>query len=126
MLCILSPYAENEVILITGASRGIGLATARLLAEKGYHVYATARQLQNLPTIGNLFFLKMDVTSSDMVIESEKTIHVMLEEKPHLCYQTSKIVQEQVGLKLKELSGDDYFNLEKPNLEKLIKTYNHQ
>ena len=42
------PQIESKkVVLITGCSRGIGLATAELLANKGYVVYATARTLSS-------------------------------------------------------------------------------
>jgi hypothetical protein len=34
----------NEVCLVTGASTGLGREIAKLLAEKGYKVYVTARQ----------------------------------------------------------------------------------
>lgn len=34
----------NKIILITGASSGIGLITAELLSDKGYTVYGTARK----------------------------------------------------------------------------------
>lgn len=36
--------AHTSVILITGASTGIGLATAKLLAAHRYHVFGTSRQ----------------------------------------------------------------------------------
>lgn len=62
------------VVLLTGASQGIGLATATLLAQKGYKVYATCRYCKNakellelakrIPTI---IPLELDVTSTASV-----------------------------------------------------------
>ncbi len=37
---------ENKVVLITGSSTGLGLKTSVLLAQKGYKVYATMRNLE--------------------------------------------------------------------------------
>src|SRR6185436_11407873 len=34
----------SQTILVTGASSGIGQATARLLAERGFRVFGTARK----------------------------------------------------------------------------------
>ena len=35
--------SDNRVLLVTGASRGIGAATARLAAERGYRVAVNYR-----------------------------------------------------------------------------------
>ena len=40
---IITPDLRDKVALVTGASRGIGYATARALAKAGAHVVAVAR-----------------------------------------------------------------------------------
>ena len=54
-------------VLITGASAGIGRATAIALAQRGHSVIATARQpdtLADLPVAGRL---RLDVTDDESV-----------------------------------------------------------
>ncbi len=65
-----------KTVLITGASSGIGWATAQYLADKGYKVFGTTRSLQKRSDIvsqakekygDNLQFLEMDVTNDNSV-----------------------------------------------------------
>ncbi|WP_200821218.1 SDR family oxidoreductase [Oceanicoccus sp. KOV_DT_Chl] len=48
--------ADQKVALVTGANRGIGYETARLLAKQGIHVLATARDAQK----GQLLLERLD------------------------------------------------------------------
>jgi NAD(P)-dependent dehydrogenase (short-subunit alcohol dehydrogenase family) len=66
---------RQQTVLITGASSGMGRATALYLAERGYLVYAASRtpyKLENLSA--NIFPILMDITDMQSVTEALETI----------------------------------------------------
>lgn len=54
----------NKVVLVTGASSGIGLATADLLTAQGAHVIAVARSFANAKPSSNVTRVELDVRSA--------------------------------------------------------------
>lgn len=62
----------QKVILITGATSGIGKATALFLAEKGYKVYGTGRNPKNFSE--KVTLLKMDIRQEESIEEAISSI----------------------------------------------------
>jgi NAD(P)-dependent dehydrogenase (short-subunit alcohol dehydrogenase family) len=52
---------NDKVVLITGASSGMGRATAELLADRGYRVFGTSRNPAGVAPIRNVEMLALDV-----------------------------------------------------------------
>jgi NADP-dependent 3-hydroxy acid dehydrogenase YdfG len=63
--------SAREIAVITGASSGIGAATAQLLADSGYQVIAAARRVEQLTTVAEgrpgIEVMELDVTSAESV-----------------------------------------------------------
>ncbi|MGA6223130.1 oxidoreductase [Streptomyces umbrinus] len=59
--------ANRPVALVTGASSGIGKATANALAEAGFNVVGTSRKPSESTSRRGVTFLGLDVTSDDSV-----------------------------------------------------------
>lgn len=59
--------AEQRVVLVTGASSGVGQATARLLAQRGYKVFGTSRNLVRSGDTPGVTMVALDVRSDDSV-----------------------------------------------------------
>lgn len=72
-------FAEQKVVIISGAHSGIGLATAKAFQEKGWKVWAgfhrqTSEELQQ---IENIRLCHLDVTDEQLI---QKTIEAILQE----------------------------------------------
>ena len=77
----------EKVILITGASSGIGFDAAETLAKQGHRVYAAARRVERMEPLKDcgVRLLKMDVTDDDSmkhgveeVLRAEGRIDVLI------------------------------------------------
>ena len=66
---------NKTIALVTGASSGLGFETSLMLAEKGFQVYATMRNLENQMNLKieatkrnvDLTILELNVTKLDSI-----------------------------------------------------------
>ncbi|HBA59989.1 MAG TPA: short-chain dehydrogenase/reductase [Elusimicrobia bacterium] len=77
----------NDIVLITGASAGIGRGTAELLLKNGYTVYAGARRVERMKDLeaAGAKVLALDVTDEaslknayDTIIKAEGRLDVLI------------------------------------------------
>lgn len=86
---------EKKVIILTGASSGIGYQTAEKLAKQGHIVYGAARRVEKMEPLEAFGVkpLQMDVTSEesieqavDAVVEAEGRIDALVNNAGHGSY----------------------------------------
>ncbi len=67
---------SGKVILLTGASSGIGYSTALALAKQGHKVYAVARRVEKMEALREFGVVpvKMDVTDEKSMQQGVKTV----------------------------------------------------
>jgi NAD(P)-dependent dehydrogenase (short-subunit alcohol dehydrogenase family) len=72
----MTPTSPSRAVLITGCSTGIGRATAELLADKGWTVYATARRPETLADLEakGCRTLALDVTDEDSMAAAVRAV----------------------------------------------------
>lgn len=67
---------EKKVIILTGASSGIGFQTAEMLAKQGHIVYGAARRVEKMEPLKAFGIkpLEMDVTSEESINKAIESI----------------------------------------------------
>lgn len=120
---------DKKVVLISGASRGIGAAIAIHLASLGYKVIGTARsEFKFDKPSDNLIPLKLDITCR----ESIKDCAAKLKEQnllPDILINNAGITSDQLFLRMKDDEWDNVlatnltgtFNLTKAFIKNMIK-----
>ena len=77
MPAVAQETGAQRAVLVTGATSGIGRATAELLAERGFFVYAGARKasdMEELDAIPNVQAVRLDVTVQEEIDAAVETI----------------------------------------------------
>lgn len=67
---------KQQVVLLTGASSGIGFETAKLLAKSGFKVYGAARRVKKIAALASLGVIpvKLDLTDEKSIIDAVETV----------------------------------------------------
>lgn len=78
----------TKIVLITGATAGIGRETALFLAKQGHHVIASGRKVAELEklaaegkAVGKLDTLSLDVTSAESIAAAVKEVDKLTENR---------------------------------------------
>ncbi len=110
----------KKIVLITGASSGLGQATAKYLASKRYTVYGTSRHAAlppNQKSSDSFIMIQMDVndTSSvtkaiNYVLNKEKQIDVVIN---NAGWGISGAIEETTLAKTKKLFETNYFGTQR-------------
>src|SRR5262245_34089783 len=95
--------SDQRVVLITGASSGVGQSTARLLSQRGYRVFGTSRDPARAEPISGVELLSLDVRSDDSV---QACVEAVFRRGGHLGVLSNNAGHELAGA-LEELSPDE-------------------
>jgi len=104
----------KKIVMVTGATAGIGLATAKAFLKKGYKVWAVGRRLEKLQTLKKEFGTDCIIAKVD--VTSEKSVKDFLQKNSP---QNLDILVNNAGLALGTESAQ---NSDFANVQKMIDT----
>lgn len=81
--------AQSKIVIITGASSGIGKSTAHYLAERGYHIFGGVRKESDANKLraesnGKIEPIILDVTKHDQIKAAVALVQARITAKPTL------------------------------------------
>ena len=99
----------NKIVLVTGASRGIGLEVAKLFSKEGYKVIGTSRGDFNLGDLigdSSAMSVQLDLMSKESINE----LFEVLKSKdmlPSVLINNAGITKDQLFLRMKDKDWDE-------------------
>ena len=115
----------NKIVLVTGASRGIGLEVAKLFSKEGYKVIGTSRGDFNLGDLigdGSAMSVQLDLMSKESIndlFEALKSKDIL----PSVLINNAGITKDQLFLRMKDKDWDEVIETNLNGLFRVTKAF---